>query len=183
VQTGAQAPTGHNAQRVEFSVVTDRKLIDHLDERIMSMFERMITLIDNPVGESLLKISGGKMGEMLLAGKDDIKRFRKLDGTGRLHVFRRAPVLIVAHSSPAALSGKEDCVIALSHIMLEAATHGLGACWIGYIVGAAKIDATLKKPLGVPSKNSLNAAMILGWPKYKYKRYIPRKAPHVKWLE
>lgn len=184
LESASQAPSGHNAQGVEITVITNRKKIDELDGRVMKFFERVVGLVDNHVGGTILKsMKGEKMVEMLLTHKEDLKRYRQMDGEGRLHVFRGAPVLMLAHSGPAALSGKDDGVIALANVMFDAMTRGLGATWIGYVVGAAMVDPTLKKPLGIPMTNSLHAAIILGWPKYKYRRFIPRKAMPVKWVD
>ncbi len=184
IEAASQAPTGHNAQAVELSIVTDRDLINKLDTRILRKFDRLIKLAGSSVGETIVcMFAGEKTAKDISESAESIKRFLNSEGHAKLHIFRGAPVLIVAHSGPDALTGKDDCVIALTHAMLAAQAHGLGATWIGYLVGAALIDPTLKKPLGVPLLNSLNAAMIVGWPKYKYKRIIPRKTVPVKWIE
>ncbi len=181
VEVASHAPTGHNAQDVELSIITDRELIDRLDARVLKSLDKLISLAGSPVGEKVVTtFAGKKMAKSLAGSSASIKRFMNSEGNARLHVFRGAPVLIVAHSSPAALTGKDDCVIALSHAMLAAQAHGLGATWIGYLVGIAHFDPSIKKPLGVPILNSLNAAMIVGWPKYKYKRIIPRQKLRVR---
>ncbi len=183
IEIGAHAPTGHNSQAVEFSVVMDRELINSLDTRILKKFNKLISIAGSPLGEAVVKMfAGKKKAEELAFASADIKRFLNSEGHGKLHIFRGAPVLIIAHSGADALTGKDDSVIAMSHIMFAAEAHGLGATWIGYLVGAARIDPALKKPLGVPSANTIQSAMILGWPKYSYKRIIPRKPAKVNWV-
>lgn len=183
VDIASHAPTGHNAQGVEFSIITNRTIIDKLDTRILKMFNNIMSVITIPVAKGMIKtLAGKKTAGKINANKLDIERFLKMDGVGRLHIFRGAPVLVVAHSGPSAMTGKDDCVIALTHMMFAAMAHGLGATWIGYLVAASKIDPTIKKTVGIPLMNSLNSAIILGWPKYKYKRIIPRKTVPVKWI-
>ena len=123
------------------------------------------------------------MLEMLVTFREDIKRYRHAEAPAKYHIFRGAPALMVAHAAPAAVNGKDDCVIALTHVMFDAMAHGLGATWMGYLAAAAMVAPTLKKPLGVPMKNLIHAAIILGWPKYRYKHFIPRKTARVNWIE
>jgi hypothetical protein len=67
--------------------------------------------------------------------------------------------------------------------MFAGEAHGLGATWLGLLVAASMLDPAIKKMLGIPMSHFLNAAMILGWPRYKYKRIVPRKSVSVKWIE
>jgi nitroreductase/NAD-dependent dihydropyrimidine dehydrogenase PreA subunit len=183
IRVAAQSPTGHNAQSVKLTVVTNRELIDSLDTRILKNFNRMGGLLSNKAAKGLIRAFAGKgMAEDAASMKTTTARFLALEGHGRLHIFRGAPVLIVAHAGPDALTGKDDCVAALANLSVAANTMGLGATWIGYLVGAAMLDHSLKKPLGIPAKNMLHSAIILGWPRYQYRRTIPRKAAEVKWI-
>jgi len=180
----AHAPTGHNDQGVRLSIITDRRLIERTDARIMKVFLRIVTAATNPLAGAAMKAVGEReFAEMLLDQKDALERFRAAEKPEkRMHVFRGAPVLVVAHHDIEALTGKDDCVIALAQMQLMAEAHGLGCTWIGYLVAAALIDPSLKKSLGVPLMNNLAAAAILGWPRRKYKRIIPRKPLPVKWI-
>ncbi|MFA6449928.1 MAG: nitroreductase family protein [bacterium] len=183
IEIAGHAPTGHNAQAVEFSVISDRELIDSLDTRILKKFDRLVSLAGSTVGETIVAMfAGKKMAKDIIESGTAIKRFLNSEGHGKLHIFRGAPVLIVAHCGAGALTGKDDCVTALCHMLFAAEASGLGGTWIGYLVGAARIDSKLKQPLGVPASNTIHSAMILGWPKYKYKRMIPRKNLPVKWI-
>lgn len=183
-EAAAQAPTGSNAQPVHLSIITDRNVINKVDRRITRAFGSLVGFFDNPVGEGLIRVVGGSGG----AGKYEdaralVQRIEAAGAPRNLQVFRGAPVVMIAHTAPGGGSFvRDDCVIALSHAMFLANAHGLGATWIGFIVSAARIDPTLKKPLGVPRKNTMHAAMILGWPKYAYKRAIPRRPLQTKWI-
>lgn len=182
--TASHAPTGHNTQCTEFSVITDRGRINSLDARVMKKLETIVSLFDNPVAEAVTRIAGGdKTAEMIATFREDMKRCRQAEAPAKYHILRGAPALVVAHAGPAAVNGKEDSVIALTHVMFDAMARGLGATWMGYLVAAAMVSPALKKPLGVPMKNIVHAAIILGWPKYRYKRLIPRKAAPVTWIE
>lgn len=184
MEIAVHAPTGSNSQAVGFSVITNRELINKMDRKIMTGFSKLATLVDNPIAVSLVcALAGKKAGDKIVGTKDSLDRYMKAGEPKSFHVFRGAPALIVAHAGGDSSVGKDDCIIALAHVNMAAESMGLGATWIGYLVAAARIDPSLKKHFGVPANRSLHAAMILGWPKYKYKRAIPRKSAGVKWIE
>lgn len=185
VALGLHAPTGHNAQGVHITVITDRDIINGVDRRIARTFEALASLTDAPMAEELIKtLAGRDNAGLVIEQKKTLRRAAAAGEPRSLLVFRSAPVLVLAHTPPnGGLTTRDDAVIALTHMMLAANSHGLGATWIGYIVGAARIDPTLKRRLGLPMRHSLDAAFIMGWPKYSYKRTIPRKVQNVKWIE
>jgi nitroreductase len=183
VGIASNSPTGHNAQAVRLSVITDKELLEELDARIMRTFKKIIKAASNPVSETVLKSVGADLfANMLADQKDAFERFEASEGDKKMHVFRGAPILVVAHYGTDSLSGKDDCVIALRDISLMAEAHGLGCTWIGYLVAAAHIDPSIKKKLGVPLGDIIAQAVILGRPRRKYKRAIPRKPINVKWI-
>jgi len=185
VSLALHAPTGHNAQCVNITVITDTEVINSVDRRITRTFEALASLTDAPMAEELLKtLAGRDSAGLVLEQKKTLRRALAAGEPRSFLVFRGAPVLVLAHNKPGAgLTTRDDAIIALTHMMLAANAHGLGATWIGYIVGAARVDPTLKRRLGIPMRHSLDAAFILGWPKYSYKRAIPRAVKNVKWIE
>lgn len=184
VAAATHAPTGINAQTVHLSIITRRELLDREDLRILKMVDELAPIVASPINIKLLKALGSdKMADTLAEQRNTVERIKKASGVKRLNVFRGAPVVVVAHSRGDAPAGKEDCVIALSHMMFQAAAYGLGSTWCGFLVTAAKFNPLVKKPLGVPFNHPIHAAMFLGWPKYEYPRMIPRKEVPVKWID
>jgi nitroreductase len=57
---------------------------------------------------------------------------------------------------------------------------GLGACWCGYYGLASDYSPFLKK-LALPQGHKLLGAMLIGYPKYKYKHIPPRINPAIIW--
>ena len=184
VSVASHSATGHNAQAVKLTVVTDRTLIENLDKRIFKLMSGALNTAANPLTVPLLKTVGAKSAAKTLLGqKVALKRFANAPGDKGMHVFRGAPALVVTHHGTDAISGKTDCVIASRDMMLFAEAAGLGCTWIGFLVMAAKVDPFLKKKLSVPALNRIGAAFIVGWPRRQYKRIIPRKPLKIKWLD
>jgi nitroreductase/NAD-dependent dihydropyrimidine dehydrogenase PreA subunit len=92
------------------------------------------------------------------------------------HICRGAPHMIVAHADKNWRFSTEDCTLAVSHLTLYATGVGLGTCWAGYFYKAINEYPPLFKALGLPSDHLAYGAVMIGYPKFKY-RLIPRRNP------
>lgn len=101
---------------------------------------------------------------------------------GEDRILRGAPHLIVAHASAQGFRPAADCVIALTTLELAAHGTGLGACWAGYFMAAADAYDPLKELLGLPEGHRTYGALMLGLPRFRYRRVPPRKGARVTWL-
>lgn len=97
-------------------------------------------------------------------------------------ILRGAPNLVVAHAETAGFDHTVDCAIALTYFELAAHAHGVGTCWAGLLMLAAKDSPELNKALGIPEGHRVLGALMAGHPKYGFKRLPPRKAAQVRWL-
>ncbi|TET19257.1 nitroreductase [Candidatus Bathyarchaeota archaeon] len=73
-----------------------------------------------------------------------------------------APIVIVGCTDPEASPRWHivDLTIAFEHLVLAAASFGLGTCWIGRLYS----DETTKKVLGIPARMKVLAVTPLGYP-------------------
>jgi nitroreductase/NAD-dependent dihydropyrimidine dehydrogenase PreA subunit len=97
-------------------------------------------------------------------------------------VCRGAPHVVVAHADKNWGFGAEDTTLALSYLELFAPVLGLGACWGGYFYMAVNAHPPLAEALAIPARNKVFGAMMVGYPKFRYERLVPRKPPRVNWL-
>ena len=96
-------------------------------------------------------------------------------------ICRGAPHIIVAHADKDWGFGAEACALALSLLDLYATSIGLGACWGGYFYKAINAYPPLFEALGLPSDHLAFGAIMVGYPKYKYKFIPVRNRPRVTW--
>ena len=89
-------------------------------------------------------------------------------------ICRNAPHLVVIYAHKDNLMAVGDSAIALTVFELAAPAFGLGACWAGYFRMAASGSPELKKELGIPEDHTCTGAMMVGFPKHKY-RGIPKR--------
>lgn len=98
-------------------------------------------------------------------------------------VLRDAPCVAVAHAEESWPWGREDCTIGVTYLELAAFNAGLGACWAGFLVHAARQSTSVRATLDIPADHIVHGGLMLGYPRFKYSR-IPERTPlRVRWLE
>jgi len=73
-------------------------------------------------------------------------------------------------------------VIAASHLDLLLPSFNLGGCWAGYIMAALQYSPEMKSLIGIDETHTVHAALMIGYPKYKYKKIPARNEVNIKWM-
>ena len=97
-------------------------------------------------------------------------------------VLRGAPAFVAATSPKDSGMGAIDCSIALTYLELAAVSEGLGVCWAGLLTMAARRYAPLLSMLGVDDGRVVHGALMLGYPKYRYRLVPPREEAKIAWM-
>lgn len=146
------APTASNSQGVSYIIVKDKKILEKSTEIIVKWMEDNI--------------------ELHWSFSIHINNYRK---NGIDSILRDAPHLILATASKNFKNGRENSISALSYVELFAPTLGLGSCWAGLFEFCAFLNY---KPLlnlfNIPKDKAITGALMVGYPKYKYKRLVDR---------
>ena len=74
-----------------------------------------------------------------------------------------------------------DCGAATENLLLAAFALGLGSCWGGYFYSAVNAYLPLFEALDLPADHRAFGAVMVGYPKLKYRRSPLRKEPRVSW--
>ncbi len=157
------APTAGNSQRVSWRVVTHRETMDQTAELTAAYLKHVIDT--RPKGSYPVYYPAMVAGHK--AGRDPI--------------LRRAPVLLVASTPKMPSNGFVDISLALSYLELMAPALGLGTCWAGLVYSALANDPRVKHLLGIPEDHTFFYSMLVGYPKYRYRRLPERKVPVIDW--
>jgi len=96
-------------------------------------------------------------------------------------ILRNAPHLVVVHAANDWAWSMVDCTIALTQFELAAVAHGIGTCWAGFLMWAAREHPPLAEALGIPAGHGVYGALMMGIPRYRYRRSPPRQKAHVTW--
>jgi len=90
-------------------------------------------------------------------------------------IAREAPHVIFAHAKEDSAPWlEEDAATALTY--LEIAAHGnkLGTCRCGLLATPANFHAPIRAKINLPEGHKIYGCVLLGYPKYKFKRIPPR---------
>lgn len=149
------APTAKNLQPVHWTLVDDRQKIRKMAGMTIDWFREC-----NVFPEIIATWDNG--GEDL--------------------VLRDAPFLAIAHAHKDALNPPADCAIAVTTLELAASAMGIGGCWAGFFMRAANNYAPLEAYLDLPGGHNVYAALMLGYPKFRYQRIPAREGEKVRWF-
>jgi len=153
------APTGSNSQGISFLVVEDKQLVKKAVELTIRMIEK------SPLKDSL-------------KGLISIYRENGVDS-----ILRGAPNLIIATADKDFSNARANSISCLTYLELFAPSLGLGTCWAGFFEYCASIKGSpLLKLFNIPEGKTITAAVMVGYPKYTYKRLVDRKPLEVTFL-
>ncbi len=148
------APTASNRQDLGWIVVQDRAALRRLADSIAAWAE----------------------GSPLYAAVAEEYR-RGVDT-----MLRDAPCALLVHSRRDFAMSGQDCGVALTYVALLLAAEGLGACWSGLAGRAALERPDLLAWLGLPDDRAVYGGLMVGYPRYRYRRPPARLAARVEWL-
>lgn len=158
------APSGSNAQGISYIIVEGRDTIN-----------KIIAVTVDWLDEQIEK---GLEWTKPYAGVTKI--YRK---TGRDVILRDAPHLVIATSSVDNSFGRDNSVLSLAYAELYAPTLGLGTCWSGFVEMCALAGyLPLIEVLQIPASTKVTGAIMVGYPKYKFRRLVDRNPLQTTWL-
>ena len=176
------APTGSNRQAVELKIIQDPEKIARLSNHTLNYFIGLMGEVDALVAR--LEADGKEVPESLHEFHKNILRYKGMEVAREIGldvIFYSAPVVIVFHSSNAATTPKDDCVIAAQTVNMTAMTMGLEACYIGLFTNASGSHPPILEELKLPDGHEVYTTLILGYPKIKFFKTVDRKPIKVTW--
>jgi nitroreductase/NAD-dependent dihydropyrimidine dehydrogenase PreA subunit len=175
VDAVSYAPFGAAPAKMEISVINNRKTIESALPLISNFLNGIGEMVENPIASRALKLITGK--EDFQTIKNHIYPIAKggiydLDhGDG---ITRGAPSIITIHAPKDAEAHTNNGVIYATYMMLAAHAIGLGATMIECVITPINRSKKLKQIFRIPAKNEAVMSVIIGYPKYRYKRTIKR---------
>jgi len=159
--------------------------LDFLPAEGVKDYAALVRGYANPVGRAMIRLASG--AEDYAALKDYVVELARganaaysRDGTDRY--MYRAPMVMLFHGSRWALSYEENAHLVCHHAMLAAVSLGLGGTIIGLVPPIVDRSKVLRKRYGIPKENRVLTSLILGYPKYKYRKSICRDLAGVRMM-
>jgi nitroreductase len=168
---------------VEIKVIQAPDRVALFSDLTVDYFMSMIEQVEGQVEK--LEAEGKEVPEELGTWYETALRYKPMGEARKLGmdvVFRKAPCVMVFHSSPQnATTPKDDCVIAAQTVSMLARTMKLETCYIGLFNAAANAHPLVTEELGLPPGHKVYSVLILGYPKLRYLRAVDRKPIEVTW--
>ncbi|MBN1108344.1 MAG: nitroreductase family protein [Bacteroidales bacterium] len=166
-------------------VVQDKQMIRESLPYMVDLYDKLLKGLKHPVAKFFIKKEVGPYRMRTIQNHIipmfSIKLPFMKDGTED-SITRNAPAMILFHADRNSENYRTDIYIALAYALLKAHSLGLGATAIDLIPPAIEKSPRLKILFRIPDQNEVVAAMILGYPKYKYRRAINRQLSSVTWI-
>jgi nitroreductase/NAD-dependent dihydropyrimidine dehydrogenase PreA subunit len=184
IEVGVHAGTGGNGQTENFVVIQDRKVLSELEKMVIEIFwNKGMKHLGSELGQKLAK---AKLGEEMLRQAlpyHHIIRNRRQNNELAGMIFRNAPVVIIVHGLRTNFMAHANCSIAVRNMEIMAKTMGLGTCWVGFLSVAAHLaKKKIERYLEIPDDHGIYGAIMVGYPKFEYKKIISRKERGVRWI-
>ncbi|HOW42417.1 MAG TPA: nitroreductase family protein [Candidatus Omnitrophota bacterium] len=157
------APSGINRQPVNWAVVLGKERVQTLGALTAQWMQQLIAA-KSPMAESL-------RFDRLVAAREQSKDL----------ICRNAPCMIIAYGLKDDPMVPQSCTIAATYLELAAFGSGLGACWAGYVNMAVNMSEVARKFVGISAHAQAGAAMMVGYPEYRYSRIPARNPARIIW--
>lgn len=161
-------PSADNAQPVNWLVFDNPDLIAELSQQTVTVFEEKLQ-------------QGRKNRSITVEDIQDFERIIQQRAQGMDPIFFEAPVLLMAHVPVEDSFGRDDATYAAYNLILTAQRMELGSCLIGYFICALENSGQLRSRLGLPDNRRVEVALVIGYPKYKFRRTVPRRNMEIIW--
>jgi nitroreductase/Pyruvate/2-oxoacid:ferredoxin oxidoreductase delta subunit len=159
IDVARYAPTGGNRQEVQWLVISDPAKVKELS--VIGTDWLRWEVENNP------------------AYGPYMQRLLKRQESGNDIFLRNAPAVVVAFAEKSIPTAATDCSVALAYFDLVACSAGLGCCWAGFLMRASLVFPPMVAALALPDGYAPYGSLMLGYPKYKYRRMPARKPARI----
>jgi nitroreductase/NAD-dependent dihydropyrimidine dehydrogenase PreA subunit len=182
VDAARWVPSASNQQPVDWIALDDPERIGRLSDAVVTTMDRTAELLNMRILRPLLSLVYGraKIRDAVEAA-EDFDKLARAYARGEDPILHRAPVVLAAHVPKGAFFGRDDAVYAAYNLMLAAERLGLGTCHIGYVNAALERNQRIVRILGLPAERQLEVVLTLGYPRFTFRRAVPRRRMALVW--
>lgn len=155
------APTASNKQGISYIIVDNKKTLEKATEVVIQWME--------------------KNQSHWWSFPLHIQAYRKqgIDG-----IFHSAHNLIIATAPKDFKNGRENTLLSFAYLELYATTFGIGSAWAGLFEMCAFSNyPPLLELFKITENKTITGAVMVGFPKYRFKRLVDRNPLDVTWCE
>lgn len=179
------APPSFPPIKTELTIVCKKETIETALPYMIALYDGLLKGLKNPVARLFIRRSTGK-NTFRVMNNHIVPIFNEqmsnLKNGNIDSICRNAPSMILFHANKKSDNYSTDILLALSFGLLKAHALGLGATAIDLIPPVVERSRELRTLFKIPEENQVVAAMIVGYPNYRYQLGIKRKLAGVYWI-
>jgi NAD-dependent dihydropyrimidine dehydrogenase PreA subunit/nitroreductase len=184
VQAISFAPPAFPPIKFSIMAINDRELLKKSLPLYISMYEGMMKMMKNPIPRFFIRRAAG--GPRFKIIQNHLMPILEADmplmkNGSEDTLMRHAPAMILFLQEKNSEDIQADVYIAATIATLAAHAYGLGSTIVDIIAPAIQRTPGLRTMYNIPEDKDVVAALILGYPRYKYHRAVKRKIPSVLW--
>ena len=176
------APSAKNAQSTEFIVIQGKAVLRKVTELTADYLAKISKQLRNPIVRVLLQVVAGPEVKAAIQRVGDFEKVVSDVRNGKDRILMDAPVLLLFHADRGAIFAGVNGNLALQNATFVSETLGLGSFYAGYVVAACDRDNRIPDLLELPKGHKIYGGLALGYPKYRYKNWIERRPPRIRWI-
>ena len=176
------APTAHNLQTTGYIIVQNQKIFAEMVRATTDLISGLVTKARNPLMKPMISMSIGKQSDYLFKSIPEMERVVVAVKSGRDCILHNAPALILFHADDRLPFADTNAQLAIQNAALMACSLGLGSFYTGFLLIACQRDKSIKHLINLPEDHKIYGGLAIGYPKFKFKKWMNRKTPEVSWL-
>jgi len=185
IEAAHRAPTGTGRPSTGVIVIDRPDTLRTLSKHIYGLYERLDKALGNPVARFFIKRRVGRkmlgtLEDFVMPGMRWYIRWHREGASDE--ILRDCRALMLFHSPRMEPMGETNCAIAGFHAIFMAEVLGIGTCFNDLIPPACNRVPEIRQILELPEEREVYASLTLGYPKYPFRRTIPRRLAEVRYL-
>lgn len=180
IEAAHLAPTAGNRQGVNFTLITNKDLIEQINKLTIDIYTETIKKLTNPLLKPLINLMSPSAKNALPKLKGVVNAHQK----GADIIMRGAKVLLFIHTDSKSIFGRQDANLAYQNGSLMAESLGVSQFYTGFVCSAIDMDKRkrLTKLLNIKGQ-TIHAGMALGMPLFKFPKYADKEELCLNWVK
>lgn len=166
------APSAHNNHKVFVTTIYKGDMYDQLCTHTVKTFSRIEWFVHLPIIKNIVSLISPETYKELIGLKAAVDLLIDDDRADVQRVTHEAPILLVVHTKKGVSTATIDGVLAAGNMVYMAHSLGYGTLFLGFLTYSLSRKRKLLRKMEIPKRHQVNAVVALGYPKYKFSKYL-----------
>lgn len=171
-------PSASNTRPLQVTLVRSKEMVKLLNDGVADALIQKFSRVCSPWISPFVSVFMPSVNLKKIRRYRDLFIARRDEGVSQ--ICYNAPAVILFHAEVSKTGMTEaDANIWATYTSIYANTLGLGTCFVGFIAKAMDKGSKLNQSFKIPSSHKVYAALLVGYPKVKYRNEASRQSPVV----